>query len=179
MWYYITLFFTIFVSCNSSLTDLGGFKPVIDSSTGEITGYTTTIGGADTVFPFKGDVPSYIDCTLYTGNNNAASRTTFNNSSGFIKGVTILSRSCQRININSQSGNAALNQRYNVSTQPSFYIYMHTASSDYGSGTATYRLHFDWLSLIIYKNHITQINALFFTLISSLSIFNYNIIFCF
>ena len=38
---------------DSSLTDLGGFKPVIDSSTGEITGYTTTIGGADTVFPFK------------------------------------------------------------------------------------------------------------------------------
>lgn len=38
---------------NSSLTDLGGFKPVIDESTGEITGYKTTIGGADTVFPFK------------------------------------------------------------------------------------------------------------------------------
>ena len=38
---------------NSSLTDLGGFKPVIDESSGEITGYKTTIGGADTVFPFK------------------------------------------------------------------------------------------------------------------------------
>lgn len=38
---------------NSSLTDLGGFKPVIDESTGEITGYKTTIGGADTVFPFS------------------------------------------------------------------------------------------------------------------------------
>lgn len=38
---------------NSSLTDLGGFKPVIDETTGEITGYKTTIGGADTVFPFK------------------------------------------------------------------------------------------------------------------------------
>lgn len=38
---------------NNSLTDLGGFKPVIDETTGEITGYKTTIGGADTVFPFK------------------------------------------------------------------------------------------------------------------------------
>lgn len=38
---------------DSSLTDLGGFKPVIDESTGEITGYKTTIGGADTVFPFS------------------------------------------------------------------------------------------------------------------------------
>ena len=42
---------------NSSLTDLGGFKPVIDESTGKITGYKTTIGGADTVFPFsKGSI---------------------------------------------------------------------------------------------------------------------------
>ena len=41
---------------NSSLTDLGGFKPVIDETTGEITGYKTTIGGADTVFPFKGNL---------------------------------------------------------------------------------------------------------------------------
>lgn len=40
---------------DSSLTDLGGFKPVIDETTGEITGYKTTIGGADTVFPFSGE----------------------------------------------------------------------------------------------------------------------------
>ncbi len=32
---------------------LGGFTPIIDLETGEITGYTTSIGGADTVFPFK------------------------------------------------------------------------------------------------------------------------------
>ena len=38
---------------NSSLMDLGGFKPVIDESTGEITGYKTK-AGADTVFPFRG-----------------------------------------------------------------------------------------------------------------------------
>lgn len=37
----------------SSLMDLGGFKPVIDESTGEITGYKTK-AGADTVFPFRG-----------------------------------------------------------------------------------------------------------------------------
>lgn len=41
---------------NNSLTDLGGFKPVIDESTGEITGYKTTIGGADTVFPFSSEI---------------------------------------------------------------------------------------------------------------------------
>ena len=34
---------------------MGGFTPVIDENTGEITGYTTTIGGADTVFPFSTD----------------------------------------------------------------------------------------------------------------------------
>lgn len=128
---------------NSSLTDLGGFKPVIDESTGEITGYKTTIGGADTVFPFKSDIPSYIDCTLYTGNNDKSSKTTFNNSSGFIKGITILSKSCQRMNINSESGNATLNQRYDVSTQSSFYIFMYTSSSSYGRGNAVYRLHFE------------------------------------
>lgn len=33
---------------------LGGFTPVIDETTGKITGYKTEIGGADTVFPFKG-----------------------------------------------------------------------------------------------------------------------------
>lgn len=48
---------------NSSLTDLGGFKPVINETTGEITGYKTTIGGADTVFPF-----SSIDKYTMSGN---------------------------------------------------------------------------------------------------------------
>lgn len=32
---------------------LGGFTPIIDETSGEITGYKTNIGGADTVFPFK------------------------------------------------------------------------------------------------------------------------------
>ena len=34
------------------INDLGGFKPIIDSATGEITGYKTQVG-ADTVFPFS------------------------------------------------------------------------------------------------------------------------------
>lgn len=37
---------------NSDFESLGGFTPVIDSDTGEITGYKTT-AGADTVFPFS------------------------------------------------------------------------------------------------------------------------------
>lgn len=59
---------------NSSLTDLGGFKPVIDETTGEITGYKTTIGGADTVFPFKSfDLnlnPTLINQTNYTATDD-------------------------------------------------------------------------------------------------------------
>ena len=49
---------------------MGGFTPVIDENTGEITGYTTTIGGADTVFPFKKEISSElaidINETYYT-----------------------------------------------------------------------------------------------------------------
>ncbi len=41
------------VAFNKLNEDLGGFKPVIDDSTGQITGYKTGIGGADTVFPFS------------------------------------------------------------------------------------------------------------------------------
>lgn len=38
----------------SELNDnLKGFEPIIDPETGQMTGYKTTIGGADTVFPFK------------------------------------------------------------------------------------------------------------------------------
>ena len=46
--------FTIFFISPPALNDnLQGFTPVIDESTGKITGYKTTIGGADTVFPFS------------------------------------------------------------------------------------------------------------------------------
>ena len=45
--------FTIFFISPPALNDnLQGFTPVIDESTGKITGYKTTLGGADTVFPF-------------------------------------------------------------------------------------------------------------------------------
>lgn len=45
---------------NNSLSNLGGFTPVIDETTGQITGYTTKIGGADTVFPFsKGEMTEF------------------------------------------------------------------------------------------------------------------------
>ncbi len=37
---------------NKNWSMLGGFVPVIDETTGEITGYKTTVG-ADTVFPFR------------------------------------------------------------------------------------------------------------------------------
>lgn len=37
---------------NKNLSNLGGFTPVIDE-TGKITGYKTSVGGADTVFPFS------------------------------------------------------------------------------------------------------------------------------
>lgn len=37
---------------NDKIANLGGFTPVIDETTGQITGYKTEIGGADTVFPF-------------------------------------------------------------------------------------------------------------------------------
>lgn len=47
---------TEFDNVSTSLNDLGGFKPIIDETTGKITGYKTTLGGADTVFPFSSDM---------------------------------------------------------------------------------------------------------------------------
>ena len=44
---------------------LGGFTPVIDD-TGKIIGYKTTIGGADTVFPFKSNNFGNFDITGWT-----------------------------------------------------------------------------------------------------------------
>ena len=38
--------------------NLGGFTPVIDE-TGKITGYKTSVGGADTVFPFSSGIPLF------------------------------------------------------------------------------------------------------------------------
>ena len=48
--------FTIFFIPPPALNDnLQGFTPVLDENTGKMTGYKTTIGGADTVFPFMGN----------------------------------------------------------------------------------------------------------------------------
>lgn len=46
-------------SVNKLSNDLGGFKPIIDSSTGRITGYKTQ-AGADTVFPFSSGNAIYL-----------------------------------------------------------------------------------------------------------------------
>lgn len=55
------------LAVKEGFNNLGGFKPVIDSGTGQITGYTTTIGGADTVFPF----PKKIIGTFTTSTSSA------------------------------------------------------------------------------------------------------------
>lgn len=61
--------FTIFFIPPPALNDnLQGFTPVLDESTGKITGYKTTIGGADTVFPFSGN-RIYIEKVSVTGPN--------------------------------------------------------------------------------------------------------------
>ena len=56
-------------SLNELNSNLGGFTPVIDEE-GKITGYTTTIGGADTVFPF-----SSLCKSVYDGKEGSASNT--------------------------------------------------------------------------------------------------------
>lgn len=49
------------ISNKEKITNLGGFTPVIDETTGEITGYKTAIGGADTVFPFSSGTETQIN----------------------------------------------------------------------------------------------------------------------
>lgn len=48
---------------NKNLSALGGFTPIIDE-TGKITGYKTSVGGADTVFPFT--KPSFLKVGTWT-----------------------------------------------------------------------------------------------------------------
>lgn len=70
----------LFTALNDNLQ---GFTPVIDESTGKITGYKTTLGGADTVFPFSSESrlqkigscsdssePKEFDCTSLTNYKN-------------------------------------------------------------------------------------------------------------
>lgn len=78
---------------NASLDDLGGFKPVIDETTGEITGYKTEIGGADTVFPFRsGNTPCMVLTTINSSINLIATFTYFNEE-GIPAGVNIYANS--------------------------------------------------------------------------------------
>lgn len=51
---------------NRNFNTLGGFTPVIDETTGKITGYTTKIGGADTVFPFSSGIKGYGNVAVRT-----------------------------------------------------------------------------------------------------------------
>lgn len=64
--------------------NLSGFTPVIDETTGQITGYKTSVG-ADTVFPFKSSGDS---CVYYfansVGNFNAQIQYATKNSNFFI-----------------------------------------------------------------------------------------------
>ena len=45
--------------------NLKGFEPILDS-TGKITGYKTSVGGADTVFPFPGNYTLKFRLTINT-----------------------------------------------------------------------------------------------------------------
>lgn len=54
---------------------LGGVSFKVDPDTGKITGYTTKIGGADSVFPFSGEV---LVQTLKSGKINSSGLVTFN-----------------------------------------------------------------------------------------------------
>ena len=63
---------------NRNFNTLGGFTPVIDETTGKITGYTTEIGGADTVFPFSGGTPILKTCTLTCNSGNTTVDTGLN-----------------------------------------------------------------------------------------------------
>lgn len=69
------------ISNKEKITNLGGFTPVIDETTGEITGYKTAIGGADTVFPFSSSVKKY----SFTGSAS------FTNASSSSTGINITS----------------------------------------------------------------------------------------
>ncbi len=50
-----------FIALNNNLK---GLNLIVDETTGKITGYKTSIGGADTVFPFSSEL--VVKGTLYT-----------------------------------------------------------------------------------------------------------------
>lgn len=59
-------------------SNLGGFTPVIDDA-GKITGYKTSVGGADTVFPFKSMPENYIRVNTTYGQSASNGFFTFTN----------------------------------------------------------------------------------------------------
>lgn len=64
--------------------NLGGFTPIIDD-TGKITGYKTNVGGADTVFPFKGGEISVASLIIgkYAGGNSVSTHASTNDTELF------------------------------------------------------------------------------------------------
>ena len=63
--------------------NLGGFTPVIDD-TGKITGYKTTLGGADTVFPFSSKSCSFLFCSTSSNNTAKFGSINFNDNNNII-----------------------------------------------------------------------------------------------
>ena len=65
-------------------SNLGGFTPIIDD-TGKITGYKTNVGGADTVFPFKGGEISVASLIIgkYAGGDSVSTHASTNNTEIF------------------------------------------------------------------------------------------------
>ena len=107
----------ILSSVNAMAGQLQGFTPVINQTTGEMTGYKTTIGGADTVFPFNSGVKTgaYIYTTdddmngtvsnaveyennLYVSQNSSAIPLTPN--SNITPEITVISRTLGDYNAN-------------------------------------------------------------------------------
>ncbi len=80
-----------------------GFEPIIDPETGQITGYKTTVGGADTVFPFKQAVP-YIK-SVYTSVYTHSSW----NYCRYESKMVIVPNGCKSFTINSVNGGDTLN----------------------------------------------------------------------
>lgn len=66
--------------------NLGGFTPIIDE-TGKITGYKTSVGDADTVFPFNNILPCKITLSmdnLGSGSNKSRTWLKIENNNGII-----------------------------------------------------------------------------------------------
>lgn len=128
---------------NASLTNLGGFTPIIDETTGEITGYKTKIGGADTVFPFKsGNFPCIV-VTTHNGGVNTVAMFVYFNEEGIPSGFTISANSdtsysqINLFNANILAFSRGANSGYtNVTAlQDLYYMYITNAAGMDNNGT--------------------------------------------